>query len=138
MSGKMQLDVSTPAISIEAIGSVCYTKLGICTAKTIDNSTYDTTSTHSEEHLRNSRGALSISPVKAEYIVIDDSSLTSTQAYSVVLADNAQAGVQAVNVVNAAGGSVANGINIARTSFSGDVTQMPLNLQQINIVTQRY
>lgn len=128
--GRFEIDVATPAISVDAVGSVCYTKLGVCSANTIDNSTYVTENTVVEENVQDTRGALRVSPVEAEYIVLDNSSLEVNSTYSVNLADSAQMNARAVNVVNAAGGVVANGVNVARTTVGP-------NLNQVNTVVQR-
>jgi len=135
-SGSFEVDVSTPAITIDAVGAVCYTKLGDCTAHADDHSTYQTNTTHDETHSLDTQGALSVDEIQAEYVVIDESTLEIVSGNSLRLASGAQANLAAVNAVNAVGSMVANGLNVARTTFDGAEVAMPLDLSQRNVVIQ--
>jgi hypothetical protein len=135
-SGEFNVNVETPPIQIDAIGAVCYTKLGVCTASADDNSTYSTSTTSDESFELDIRGALSVDQVRAEYIVIDESTLDVTSGHSIRLASGAQSNLAAVNAVNAVGSLVANGVNVSRTSLDGGDLAMPLNLSQRNIIIQ--
>ena len=134
-SGSVSIDVLTPAVSIDAIGSVCYTKLGICSAVSDDNSTYQTDSTRDETWTLDSSGALSVDEASAEYIVIDESSLDLVTGHSLTLASDAQSNLAAINAVNAVGSMVSNGVNVSRIQLDGG-TAMPGGLVQSNVVWQ--
>lgn len=76
-------------------------------------------SNHSVESLDltyDKQGAVAFDYASGKYVAVDGSSVTATNIYTVALADNALQNAQALNIVNAAGGMVANGVNIARTS----------------------
>jgi hypothetical protein len=135
-SGEFTIDVSTPPVNIEAIGAVCYTKLGVCTASADDNSTYQTSTTRDEQLTTDTRGALSVDRAKAEYLVIDESTLDVVAGHSLRLASGAQANLAAVNAVNAVGSMIANGVNVSRTTFDGADASMPLALSQRNVIVQ--
>ena len=136
-SGSASFNVTTPTLSLDAIGSVCYTKLGICDASADDNSVYITDSETDETFDLDTEGALSIAGAEAEYLVIDEASLELTVDNGVFLASGAQENIRAVNAVNAVGSLVANGVNVSRTVFDGGVAD-PLDLSQRNIVVQRH
>jgi hypothetical protein len=90
-----------------------------------------TINTHSD------RSPFFLRDAQAEYIVIDDSEIVVTHLNEVLLSGSAQQNAQAVNLVNAAGSAVANGVNIA-VNLTGELTtsgQM-LELSQRNVVTQ--
>jgi hypothetical protein len=63
---------------------------------------------------------------------VDGSTVTATNNYSVVLAGTAEQNASALNLVNAAGGMVANGVNVARSSNVITGT----TLTQSNSITQ--
>jgi len=63
---------------------------------------------------------------------VDGSTVTATNTYSVILAGTALQNAQAINIVNAAGGMVANGVNVARTS---NMNSTP-TLTQTNNISQ--
>jgi ATP-dependent protease ClpP protease subunit len=63
---------------------------------------------------------------------VDGSHVTATNNYSVILAGTAEQNAKALNIVNAAGGMVANGLNIARTS---NLVTTP-TLTQVNSISQ--
>lgn len=133
--GSVSLNVDTPPVSIDAIGSVCYTKLGLCQASADDNSTYQTETTHDENWNREVQGGVAIDGIEAEYVVIDESSLTLSSGQSLTLASGAQSNLAAVNAVNAVGSMIANGVNVSRTGVEGAST-MPATLSQRNVVIQ--
>lgn len=64
-------------------------------------------------------------------IALDDSTATSKTEMSVELSGSAQANAKAVNIVNAAGSLVANGVNIASSTNLNNLT-----LAQANAITQ--
>jgi hypothetical protein len=136
-SGSVSLNVDTPPVSIDAIGSVCYTKLGVCEASADDNSTYQTDTTHAETVNREVRGAVAMEGAQAEYVVIDDSSLELVSGQTLTLASGAQSGVTAMNVVNAVGSMVANGVNVSRTRVESG-SGLPAELSQRNVVVQSF
>jgi len=106
-------------LNIEAEGALCWANGGTCSAGIID------------EH----RGELHICDAEAEHIVVDSSTLDVSESYSVTLGASAQANARAIAIVNAAGGLVANSINIS--SFNGNALSSPaINLVQRNVVNQ--
>ena len=121
-----------PEITLEINGSGCGVAMGSCdasgtadltSAETIDKSVMDTEvsssvgeSQFTEVLTETYRSPFSFSNAQAEYIVVDDSSLTVDTVFNLTLAGSAQSNVRAMNVVNATGSAVADGINIARTS----------------------
>jgi len=62
------------------------------------------------------QGAVAFDSASGKYVAVDGSTVTASNIYTVALTDNALQNAQALNIVNAAGGMVANGVNIARTS----------------------
>jgi hypothetical protein len=82
--------------------------------------------------VHNVEGAVSFDDATAKNIAVDGSSISDTNNYSVILAGAAQQNATALNIVNAAGGMVANGLNIAHTT---NLTSMP-TLTQTNSISQ--
>jgi len=106
-------------LNIKAEGALCWANGGTCSAGIID------------EH----RGELHICDAEAEHIVVDSSTLDVSESYSVTLGASAQANARAMAIVNAAGGLVANSINVS--SFHGNALSTPaINLVQRNVVNQ--
>ncbi len=138
-----------PEITLEINGSGCGVAMGSCdasgtadltTAETIDKSVRDTEvsssvgdSEFTETLTENYRSPFSLSKAQAEYIVVDDSSLTVDTSFNLTLAGSAQSNVRAMNVVNATGSAVADGINIARTG--GLTSGGAMSLQQTNVIS---
>lgn len=67
----------------------------------------------------------------ANAIALDGSRATSKTDESVELEGSSESNAKAVNIVNAAGSLVANGVNVASTSTAGNVT-----FAQTNVITQ--
>jgi len=63
---------------------------------------------------------------------VDGSTITATNNYAVTLSGTAEQNASALNLVNAAGGMVANGVNVARSS---NIVTGP-TLTQTNSITQ--
>lgn len=138
-----------PEITLEINGSGCGVAMGSCDAsgtadlvssETIDNSVMDKevatsigNSEFTESLTETYRSPFALSNAQAEYIVVDDSSLTVDTSFSLMLSGSAQSNVRAINVVNATGSAVADGINIARTNglSNGGV----MGLQQSNVIS---
>lgn len=135
--GSVTLNVDTPPVTIDGIGSVCYTKLGICEASADDNSTYQSETTHAETMSHEVQGAVALDGASAEYVIIDDSSLELVSGQTLTLASGAQSGLSAVNAVNAVGSMVANGVNVSRTEVQAGGT-LPASLSQRNVVMQSF
>jgi hypothetical protein len=78
------------------------------------------------------RSPFELSNAQAEYIVVDDSSLTVNTTFNLTLSGSAQSNVSGMNVVNATGSAVANGVNVARTSqlMGGEMV-----LSQVNVIS---
>jgi post-segregation antitoxin (ccd killing protein) len=65
-------------------------------------------------------------------VAVDGSTVTATNNYSVNLSGSAMQNATAINIVNAAGGMVANGVNVARIANTG----ISPTLTQSNTVSQ--
>jgi hypothetical protein len=114
-----------PELTLAVKGAGCYVEMGKCDSSgSYDNTSSETTVTRSPFTLENA---------KAEYIVVDGSTLDASNSYSVALSGSAQSGARAVNLANAAGSVVANAVNVSRTPTVGP----NLNLGQINTIVQR-
>jgi hypothetical protein len=130
ISGGASLDTSQsltwvlPNLDLHVEGVVCAVAMGSCAAEGTFKSTSNITSSE--------RAPVRMSDAAAEYIAVDGSTLDVTTGYSVALSGSAQQGVNALNLVNAAGSAVSNGVNVARSPTVGPV----LNLQQINVIHQ--
>lgn len=79
------------------------------------------------------RSAFNLSNAQAEYIVVDDSNLTVNTQFNLSLSGAAQANASGMNVVNATGSAVADGVNIARTSQM--MAGAGLSLKQSNMIS---
>jgi len=153
LNGEIGLAIELPEFSIAMQGAGCAVQNGSCSASGTFSETEeelrDLSTFHSLEKSRSSssewdrtleetiRAPFTLEDAQAEYVVVDDSELTVQSAYMVALAGGAQANMRAMNVVNAAGSAVANGVNVARQNsanlaISGDAPF--LNLTQTNII----
>jgi hypothetical protein len=144
LSAEITLSLELPEITLSAEASGCAAMNGSCDAnghtdrldQTLeDHSTaysLDTTSTSSEQYTEMgttlTRSAFQIEGALAEYIVVDNSTLDVKTDYSVNLSGAAQAGLNALNVVNAAGSAVANGVNIGRSDSSTQLAMTQSNV----------
>lgn len=138
-----------PDVTIEINGAGCGVAMGSCgaggkttdvTSNTTDNSIMDNevaTSVGESEFTDNLteryRSPFELSNAQAEYIVVDDSSLAVNTVFNLTLSGSAQSNVSAMNVVNATGSAVANGVNVARTS--GLTNGGAMALQQSNVIS---
>jgi len=113
-------NLPTASLRVDAAG--CYAVAGSCKAEGTVTETKATSSTV--------RSPFQLVNAKAEYIVVDDAELTVKASNAVHLADGAQSNVRVMNLVNAAGSAVANGVNVSRTSFTG------MTLNQHNYIVQ--
>jgi hypothetical protein len=82
----------------------------------------------------NIEGPVSLDSVTAQNIAVDNSSVSATNNYSVTLAGTAEQNAKALNIVNAAGGMVANGVNVARTTAANTTP----TLTQVNSISQSH
>jgi hypothetical protein len=78
------------------------------------------------------RSPFELNHAQAEYIVVDDSSLTVNTTFNLSLSGSAQSNVSGMNVVNATGSAVADGVNIARTS---QLMGGAMALSQVNVIS---
>ena len=104
-------------------------------ATTVSASDSDSHSNHTVQSLDlnfSKEGAVSFDSASGKYVAVDGSSVNATNTYTVMLADSAQANVQGMNIVNAAGGMVSNGVNVARTS---NMNSAP-SINQVNTISQ--
>jgi len=109
------------------------------TSEIIDNSVMDTevssnvgNSQFTENVTETFRSPFELNNAQAEYIVVDDSSLTVDTSFTLALMGSAQSNIKGMNVVNATGSAVADGVNIARTS--GLANGGVMNLTQSNVI----
>jgi len=77
-------------------------------------------------------GALSIGDATATNIAVDNSSVSTNNTYSVTLAGSVEANASGLNIVNAAGGLVAGGVNVARSTMGSAIP----TLTQSNSISQ--
>jgi hypothetical protein len=112
----------------------------LVTNETIDNSLIDTEvsssvgdSEFTEKMTDTYRSPFELDNAQAEYIVVDDSSLTVNTTFNLVLSGSAQSNANGMNIVNATGSAVADGVNVARTSQLTDGGAM--SLQQTNVIS---
>jgi hypothetical protein len=150
--GKITLRIGLPEFSVGIEGSGCAVQNGSCTAegtneetlaKLRDNSTLfqvDKERSHDDSWDRSTaadiRGPMAIYDAKAEYVVVDESAINVETDYVVALSGGAQANMRGMNVVNAAGSAVANGVNVAQQR-SGNLQAGGgplLNLTQTNYI----
>jgi hypothetical protein len=80
----------------------------------------------------NIQGAINLGSATATNIAVDGSTVNSAENYSVSLAGSAEQNAKALNIVNAAGGMVSNGLNIAH---SANMNAIP-TLNQVNNISQ--
>jgi len=116
---------SLPQVTYAIKGAGCVVIMGKCDADgsyTLD--AIDKTVTLAPFSLENAH---------AEHIVLDGSTLISSNSYDVALSGSAQSNARAVNLANAAGSVIANAVNVSRTPTVGP----NLNLNQINNIVQR-
>jgi len=139
VSAEVSLTIGLPALDVAIKGSGCVVMGGNCEAtgttnhnfdEQSDNSTHDSLVTAADGSdsvtavgTHAYRSPVDISGAAAEYIVVDESSLAVASAYTVNLTDSAQADMRGMNIVNAAGSSVANGVNVAVGSQMASLTQ---------------
>jgi len=78
------------------------------------------------------QGAVAFDAASGKYVAVDGSTVTATNDYTVALAGSAMQNAKALNIVNAAGGMVSNGVNVARTS---NLNSAPM-ITQSNTISQ--
>jgi len=134
-----------PELQINITGAGCGVAMGSCdsagssdilTDDTIDRSTlvaHDESSvgdsSFTETRTEKYRSPFELQDAQAEYIVVDDSTLNVTTSYMLTLSGSAQSGATGMNLVNASGSAVANGVNVAYTS-----TMDGSSLTQTNVI----
>jgi len=94
--------------------------------------TKSSTSVKNTSVVKDVQGAVSLDDATATNVAVDGSTISDTNNYSVTLAGSAEQNATGLNIVNAAGGMVANGLNIAHTT---SLTSMP-TLTQVNCISQ--
>ena len=77
-------------------------------------------------------GPTTIGSAVGQNIAVDGSTINSTNSGSLSLAGSAESSASGVNIVNAVGSMVANGVNIG---FTSNMNAMP-TLTQTNVITQ--
>ncbi len=137
-----------PEIDIEINGAGCGVAMGSCesggtanllTTETKDQSLMDSevsSSTGNSEYVDNRseiyRSPFELTDAQAEYIVVDDSSLAVNTTFNLTMSGSAQSNVSGMNVVNATGSAVADGVNVARTS---QLAGGAMALSQTNVIS---
>jgi len=121
IDASLNLTVDMPDLDLSLDGAACFAQKGSCEATVTDRET----------------GDLEVEKAVADYIVVDRSELSVSTSDSVILESGAQSGARAVSLVNAGGGWVAAGVNIASWRGDESLLAMPtLNVKQGNLVTQ--
>jgi ATP-dependent protease ClpP protease subunit len=120
---------STTHNKSETESNASNTSASLATSDTKSNSETSASSSHV---IQNIQGAVSFTAAAAKNIAVDGSTINDTNNYSVILAGSAEQNATALNIVNSAGGMVANGLNIAHTT---NLTTMP-TLTQVNSISQ--
>jgi hypothetical protein len=90
------------------------------------------TSVKNTSVVKDVQGAVTLDDAAATNIAVDGSTINTTTTYAVSLSGTAEENAKALNIVNAAGGLVANGLNIAHST---NINAMP-TLTQTNSITQ--
>jgi hypothetical protein len=90
------------------------------------------TSVKNTSVIKNVQGAVTLDDAAATNIAVDGSTINTTTTYAVTLAGTAEENAKALNIVNAAGGLVANGLNIAHST---NINAIP-TLTQTNSISQ--
>jgi hypothetical protein len=99
----------------------------------MQKSDMSSTSDVKNSHVVNTvEGATAIASAAADNIAVDGSAINTSKSSSVMLAGAAEQNASAINLVNAAGSLVANGVNIARTT---NMNTTP-TLNQVNSISQ--
>lgn len=141
--------VDLPSIDLVIDGVGCGVAMGSCEANSVsiettntytDNSTLKIVENHqfgqgsfSEVQTSVYRSPFELKSAKAEYIVIDDSTLELDSDVTLVLSESAQKDAKGMNIVNAIGSNVANSTNVARTT-KFEARKATLVLNQFNTV----
>lgn len=112
----------TDSSTENTVATLAWTKNTSSSKHNINNSTT----------INNVQGAVSFESASAQNIAVDNSSISATNNYSVILAGTAEENAKAINIVNAAGGMVGNGVNIARTTAANATP----TLSQVNSISQ--
>jgi hypothetical protein len=128
------LNWNLPKLNVSFDGGICYVELGTCSAKGSRDSSSSSESNKQKTYSQAVLAPVSIDDAKAEYIVVDGSTLTAKTDYTVFLNGNSQADAKALNLVNAAGSLITNAVNVARTPTVGPV----INLNQNNLIVQQH
>ncbi len=142
-------EIKLPKMKIVLDGVGCAVVMGSCDASSLhteftqtrtDNSTLDVVENHqagdsdfSTEQISIFRSSFTLGSAQAEYIVVDDSSLTLNSEVVLELTDSAQKEVEGMNIVNAIGSNVANATNISRAAHFKSL-RSTLVLNQFNTV----
>ena len=138
-----------PSFNLVINGVGCGVAMGSCEANSFsaettdtytDNSTLDIVENHqfgqgsfSEVQTSVYRSPFELKSARAEYIIIDDSTLELNSDVTLELSDSAQKDIKGMNIVNAVGSNVANSTNVSRTTrFEGRKATLVLN--QFNTV----
>lgn len=141
--------VELPSFELTLVGAGCGVAMGSCeasskteetVAKNIFNQTLDIFedyraghSSYSEVQTNIYRSPFELKSARAEYIVIDNSTLELYSDVNLELSDSAQKDVKGLNLVNAIGSNVANATNVSKTArFEGRKATLVLN--QFNTV----
>lgn len=146
-------EIKLPKMKIVLSGAGCGVVMGSCDVSSLhteftqtrtDNSTLDVVENHqagdsdfSTEQISIFRSSFTLGSAQAEYIVVDDSSLTLNSEVVLELTDSAQKEVEGMNIVNAIGSNVANATNISRAAHFKSL-RSTLVLNQFNTVQHGY
>ncbi|MDF0751015.1 hypothetical protein NLU14_12345 [Marinobacter sp. 71-i] len=149
------VDIGLPQLDLDFDAMGCVALNGSCTINGSRTTTDEQISDHSTLYTLDESSSTSktwdkveheivsapftLKDAQAEYIVVDESSIDVNTAYLVSLSGGAQSGLRAMNLVNAAGSAVANGVNIATSRGAGTGVAMKASgpqysLNQTNVI----
>lgn len=151
MEDEITVGVTLPSLSLDVDAMGCFALNADCdingertesTEEIRDRSTLytlDESASSSETWERSGSESIQapfeLQNAQSEYIVVDESEIDVAASYLVTLSGGAQSGLRAMNVVNAAGSAVANGVNVSRIGAGEMATDAPRqSLNQTNVV----
>jgi len=123
-----------PKLDLSFDGGICYVEMGSCSAKGSRDTTSSSESSSQDTYSQTVLAPIAIQDAKAQNIVVDGSTLTSDNAYTVFLSGTSEANAKALNLVNAAGSLITNAVNVARTPTVGPA----ISLNQTNLIVQQH
>lgn len=126
-----EVTVELPEIDVEFDGTACAAFEGASCA-----AGHDSDETKAETETFTSAPIETITNAQASIIAKDGAAINANIDNDIKLVDNAQQNVEAINVINAAGGMVGNGLNIAHTNGMSFIAGSVGTIRQSNVLIQ--